>query len=439
MDMMALALLVARLLLAGVFVVAGLAKLADLAGSRQAMRDFGVPARLAGPFGTLLPLAELAVAVALLPVATAWWGAVGALTLLLFFVAGIGISLARGRKPDCHCFGQLHSEPVGWRTLVRNGLMAAVAGFVVWQGWARSYTAGPSAFGWLDGLTVAERVGLIGGLVALGLLGVMVWLLVHLLGQNGRLLLRLEALEAKLAAGGTMPEPASTAAPAPPESGLPVGTPAPAFALTGLYGETLTLDALRAPGKPVLLIFSDPGCGPCNALLPDLGRWQGESAAKATMALISRGTPEANRAKSTEHGLTNVLLQRDREVAEAYEVNGTPSAVLIRPDGTIGSPLAAGADAIRLLVARTIGLPNSLPTPSPAPAPIAPASAGNGAAQIPQVPAIAPRPAGPKVGEPAPPIALPDLRVRHETTYPTAHAEPPFWRGQNWTRWIRYS
>ena len=41
---MNLVLLLARLLLAAVFLVAGLAKLADLAGSRQALRDFGVPA-----------------------------------------------------------------------------------------------------------------------------------------------------------------------------------------------------------------------------------------------------------------------------------------------------------------------------------------------------------------------------------------------------------
>jgi thioredoxin-like negative regulator of GroEL len=117
---------------------------------------------------------------------------------------------------------------------------------------------------------------------------------------------------------------------------------------------------LRAAGKPVLLFFTDPDCGPCTALLPDLGRWQRESQARVTMALVSRGTAEAHRAKTTEHGLANVLLQRDREVAEAYQVRGTPSTVLVRPDGTIGSALAQGADAIRLLVARTVGVPAAL-------------------------------------------------------------------------------
>src|SRR5205085_2967374 len=130
-TVMTLLLLLARLLLAAVFLVAGLAKLADLAGSQQALRDFGVPARLANPFGVLLPLAELAVAVALLFPATAWWGAVGALALLLLFVGGIGYNLAHGRQPDCHCFGQLHSAPAGWPTLIRNLVLAAVAGIVV--------------------------------------------------------------------------------------------------------------------------------------------------------------------------------------------------------------------------------------------------------------------------------------------------------------------
>src|SRR5918994_808145 len=157
-------LLVARLLLALIFLVAGVAKLADRAGSRQAVVDFGLPARLATPLGVLLPLAELAVAAALVPISTAWWGAVGALALLLLFVLGIAVNLARGRKPDCHCFGQLHSAPAGWKTLLRNGVLAAVAGFVVWEGRDSGGGVGPSALGWMRDLSTAQTVGLIGGL-----------------------------------------------------------------------------------------------------------------------------------------------------------------------------------------------------------------------------------------------------------------------------------
>src|SRR5215212_2163711 len=100
--MVATLLLITRLLLALVFAVAGLTKLADREGSRQAIVDFGAPSALAAPLGLLLPLGELAVAAILLPASTAWWGSLGALVLLSVFVVGISVNLARGRKPDCH-------------------------------------------------------------------------------------------------------------------------------------------------------------------------------------------------------------------------------------------------------------------------------------------------------------------------------------------------
>src|SRR5829696_8977147 len=348
-------LLIARLLLAAVFVVAAATKLADRAGTKQTLVDFGTPVVLATPLAVLLPLAELITAAALVPIPTAWWGAIGALALLLLFIVGIGINLARGRKPECHCFGQLHSAPAGWSTLVRNGALAALAGFVVWQGYDG---AGPSAVGWIGDLSAAQGAILIVGAVMLGLVGAQWWFLVHLLRQNGRLLVRLEALEAGLgAAGGWVPSPNGSQ----PPLGLPVGSRAPTFNLSGLYGETLTLEALRAGGKPVVLLFSDPNCGPCTAMLPEIGRWQKEHAQKLTISLISRGTPEENKSKSTEHGLTNVLLQDEWEVSEVYQVRGTPSAVLVQPDGAISSPVMDGAEGIRALIAHAVGERAQLP------------------------------------------------------------------------------
>jgi uncharacterized membrane protein YphA (DoxX/SURF4 family) len=278
-----IALLIARLLLAVVFAVAGVAKLADRSGSRQAITDFGLPSALAGALGLLLPLAEVALAIALIPASTALWGAVGALTLLLVFVVGIGINLARGRKPECHCFGQLHSAPAGWKTLARNGVLAAVAGFVLWEGYEGG--AGPSAITWLGALSTAQLLGLIGGVLVLALLAGQWWFLVHLLRQNGRLLVRLEAVEASLAAGDSV-APSENGAPVHQAEGLPVGSAAPEFSLSGLHGETLTLEALRSSGKPVMALFTDPGCGPCNALLPDAGRWQEEHAQKLTLERV---------------------------------------------------------------------------------------------------------------------------------------------------------
>ncbi len=124
----------------------------------------------------------------------------GALALLLLFVSGISANLARGRKPECHCFGQLHSSPAGWKTLARNGVLAAFAGFVLWQGYDGT---GPSAVAWVADLSTNQSLGLVGGLVTLGLLAAQWWFLIHLLRQNGRLLTRIEALEGSLEAGGS--------------------------------------------------------------------------------------------------------------------------------------------------------------------------------------------------------------------------------------------
>ena len=87
-----------------------------------------------------------------------------------------------------------------------------------------------------------------------------------------------------------------------------------------------------------MTLFTDPACGPCNAMLPDVGRWQEEHAHKLTLALISRGEVDENKTKAQEHGLTNVLLQKDWEVSDSYEVGGTPSAVLIAPTGRSRAP-----------------------------------------------------------------------------------------------------
>ena len=80
------ALLGARLVLAAVFGIAGVAKLLDRPGAREALAGFGLSARLAASLSVALPAVELSVAAALVPRASAWWGGLGALGLLLAFL-----------------------------------------------------------------------------------------------------------------------------------------------------------------------------------------------------------------------------------------------------------------------------------------------------------------------------------------------------------------
>src|SRR5690349_2545574 len=65
---MELLLLAARVVLAAVFGTAACTKLVDPTGTQQAIIAFGVPARLARPLRVFLPLAELAIALALIPI-----------------------------------------------------------------------------------------------------------------------------------------------------------------------------------------------------------------------------------------------------------------------------------------------------------------------------------------------------------------------------------
>ncbi len=140
---------------------------------------------------------------------------------------------------------------------------------------------------------------------------------------------------------------------------VPPGDPAPPFELPSITGTMTSLSRLLAAGKPLLLFFTDPRCSPCYALLPDIGGWQRVYGDRLSIALVSGGAPEANRAMTAEYGIapgTVLLQQGEHEVADAYGVNMMPSAVVIRPDGRRSGEVVYGTQALRQLVADTLGL-----------------------------------------------------------------------------------
>src|SRR5437870_3465477 len=105
------------------------------------------------------------------------------------------------------------------------------------------------------------------------------WLFGQLMQQNGRVLLRLGAVEEELQSLidglAALPEAGASRNGFRPlfesrlkRDGLTAGTPAPDFRLPRLDGGELSLSECR--GRRVLLVFSDPHCGPCDALMPQL-------------------------------------------------------------------------------------------------------------------------------------------------------------------------
>jgi peroxiredoxin len=141
---------------------------------------------------------------------------------------------------------------------------------------------------------------------------------------------------------------------------LPVGSEAPVFELPDLAGERKSLAHYR--GRPVLMIFFNPDCGFCHELAVKFAAPSPSAEALATstaegsdegqtlLLIVTTGEPEKNRQFFTQHKVDcPVLLQKDGEVAKAYQANGTPSGYLISPEGKIASQLAMGNDGLLAL------------------------------------------------------------------------------------------
>ena len=316
-----------RIALSAVFGVASVTKLIDPRGTRDAVKNFGAPEPLVPAVSLVLPIVELAIAVGLLFTNTSRMSAVAAVLLLLLLVIAISVNLARGRTHDCHCFGQLYSRPLGWPTLARNVVFALAALFVWWQSDA---TQGLSILSTLAQLKSSQW------LVLLGLIAVGIVVLLYLQQRQKQL-------------------PAETGA---TPVGLPLDSVAPPFELAAYVGGTTSLDQLLAQGKPLLLIFTNPTCGPCVVLFAEVKKWQQSHSEQLTIALISFGTIKENFVNVARNGLGQVLLQEKREVAEKYGATVTPTAVVVNSDGRIASQLAAGADEIRKLLTTVLGNSN---------------------------------------------------------------------------------
>lgn len=337
--MLGVALLLARAVLALVFLVSGSAKLFDRSRTTRAAREFGAPAPVAVAIGAGLPVVELGLAVAILIPASAALASLVAFALLAAFTLATAVALVRGRKVECNCFGMLGGrQTVTLKSVLRNVVLMGLAAF----SFATRGEAGRLArWQWLTSEPDTARVSLAFSAGLLLVTAILAAVLFQVIQQNGRILLRLDELE-------TGQRPANPATGTVHTVGLPIGSPAPEFRLAGLHGEVLTLASQLAVGLPLLLTFTDPGCGPCTALLPQLSEWERELRGRAAFVTISRGSADQN-LKKYAHPPGTVLLQQDREIATAYQAHGTPSAVLVDTGGRIASPVAAGAEAIRKL------------------------------------------------------------------------------------------
>jgi hypothetical protein len=94
----------------------------------------------------------------------------------------------------------------------------------------------------------------------------------------------------------------------------------------------------------VLLVFSQPGCGACHAIRADLQHWHRRLGERLIVAVVEH----AREAGPADYP---VLLDQAGDVAAAYGIDATPSAVLIGANGRLASGVARGAGEIEELQA----------------------------------------------------------------------------------------
>jgi len=319
--------LAARVALSAIFLVASYGKLRDLPGSRQTIQNFGLPGGPARVAGVALPVVELVVAVLLIFPPTARAGAIVALLLLLAFIAGIANVMRQGLAPDCHCFGAVHSEPAGPKTLARNALFAVMAVVVIAE------APGPAIDTWVGDRTAAELAA-----IGLGALALVLGLYVLDLREQRRQMRSDLGRARRFAVSGT--------------PGLSIGSVAPRFELPTLSGGQTSLEELHEGGRPLLLFFMGPGCPSCHELIPSVARWQATLAERLAVAVVSHGDAKANERLFGGTGIDpgTVVLQDKFIVSDAYRIRGTPSAVIVTAENQIGSNPAETVFAIEPLI-----------------------------------------------------------------------------------------
>lgn len=127
---------VARLVVGGVWLVAGLVKLPDPAANVRAVRAYELlPESLVPVVGHALPVLEVLIGVCLIVGVLTRANAVLSSVLLVAFIVGIASAWARGLSIECGCFGtgggpaEDAAEKYPWE-LARDAVLLALAGWL---------------------------------------------------------------------------------------------------------------------------------------------------------------------------------------------------------------------------------------------------------------------------------------------------------------------
>jgi hypothetical protein len=311
------ALLLPVLTSAAVLVVSGVAKLRDPSSVDAAFTSMRVPGPLAAPWARrVLPWVEVALGLWLLVATGAALVVVAALVTALFATYLVLVVRAlRGPAPaDCGCFGSIGESRVTTVTLWRNvllvgtGLLSVVAG--------------------LGGVAVISD---------LRSDGAWAWLLMAGLTAAVAVLVTWRAGE---------PATSADSGPEVDADGEYVRTPIPRAEVLTEAGD-LELVSRLAHRSAHVLVFLNPGCGPCGRIGPDIARWD-EDLQPVSVRAVLAGQPRL--LELYPYLKDHVWFDPHAIAREAFAV-GAPSAVLLGADGLLAGGPVQGEDEIREFVA----------------------------------------------------------------------------------------
>jgi uncharacterized membrane protein YphA (DoxX/SURF4 family) len=115
--------LAVRLIAAAIWLVAGIAKVADLTAFKQEVAAYDVVPSLAEPIAYGLPFVEIGLGVYLALGLLVRPAAALSFALMLLFIGVQAQAWARGLSIECGCFGGLSKETVGAGTILRDILL----------------------------------------------------------------------------------------------------------------------------------------------------------------------------------------------------------------------------------------------------------------------------------------------------------------------------
>jgi len=121
-----------------------------------------------------------------------------------------------------------------------------------------------------------------------------------------------------------------------PDFTLPCMTFRPLSSLSALNGESAMEVSLHDfAGRKVLLVFTQSGCSPCKAVVPELNRLE---RGDTQVLVVNNGDPDATLKWGAEVGARFPVLAQDKfSISKKYEVFATPFGFLIDEKGIIAS------------------------------------------------------------------------------------------------------